>query len=109
MSIYAVNKLCRDALHDPAWREALKRDPKSAIAPLPLSDDERSALLDGDVAWLYEQGAHPFLLAYLTRWELFGLTVSLYSERIRGGRASPASVAVQRSASFLRRVRNADF
>ena len=77
-----------DALHDPAWREALKRDPKSAIARLPLSDDERSALLNGDVAWLYEQGAHPFLLAYLTRWELFGLTVSLYSERIRAARQS---------------------
>jgi hypothetical protein len=40
------------------------------------------------VAWLYEQGAHPFLLAYLTRWELFGLTVSLYSERIRAARQS---------------------
>jgi hypothetical protein len=91
MSIYAVNKLCRDALHDPAWREALKRDPKSAIAPLPLSDDERSALLNGDVAWLYEQGAHPFLLAYLTRWELFGLTVSLYSERIRAAREPAGS------------------
>ena len=80
MSIYAVNKLCRDALHDPAWREALKRDPKSAIAPLPLSDDERSALLNGDVAWLYEQGAHPFLLAYP-----------------RAGAVRPHRVAVQRT------------
>jgi hypothetical protein len=86
MSIYAVNKLCRDALHDRAFRAALERDPRSAIAPLPLTDAERSALLDGDVAWLYERGAHPFLLAYLTRWELFGLTVALYSERIRAAR-----------------------
>ena len=86
MSIYAVNKLCREALHDLAFRAALARDPKAAIAPLPLSDDERAALLNGDVAWLYERGAHPFLLAYLTRWELFGLTVPLYSERIRTAR-----------------------
>ena len=86
MSIYAVNKLCRDALRDPAFRSALQRDPRSAIASLPLTDDERSALLDGDVAWLYERGAHPFLLAYLTRWELFGLTVARYSERIRAAR-----------------------
>lgn len=86
MSIYAVNKLCRDALHDVAFRAALKRDPDAAIAPLSLTDEERSALLNGDVAWLYEQGAHPFLLAYLTRWELFGLTVPLYSERIRTAR-----------------------
>jgi hypothetical protein len=86
MSIYAVNKLCRDALRDPAFRAALQRDPRSAIASLPLTDGERSALLDGDVAWLYERGAHPFLLAYLTRWELFGLTVARYSERIRAAR-----------------------
>ena len=86
MSIYAVNKLCREALHDPAFRAALKRDPAAATASLPLSADERSALLSGDVAWLYERGAHPFLLAYLTRWELFGLTVPLYSERIRAAR-----------------------
>jgi hypothetical protein len=38
------------------------------------------------VAWLYERGAHPFLLAYLTRWELFGLSVARYSERIRAAR-----------------------
>jgi aromatic-ring opening dioxygenase LigAB LigA subunit len=86
MSTYAVNKLCRDALHDVAFREALKRDPKSAIAPLSLTDEERSALLGGDVAWLFERGAHPFLLAYLIRWELFGLTVDLYSERMRKAR-----------------------
>ncbi len=86
MSVYAVNKLCRDTLHDPAFREALKRDPASAIATRDLSDDERKALLDGDVAWLFEEGCHPFLLAYLTRWDLLGLTVERYSERIRKAR-----------------------
>ena len=86
MSIYAVNKLCREALRDTAFRAALKRDPQAAIAPLALTEEERAALLNGDVAWLYERGAHPFLLAYLTRWELFGLTVSIYSERIRTAR-----------------------
>jgi Aromatic-ring-opening dioxygenase LigAB, LigA subunit len=83
MSVYAVNKLCRDALQDLAFREALKRDPAAAIAPLRLTDEERAALLDGDVARLYRMGAHPYLLAHLTRWELFGLTVAIYSERIR--------------------------
>jgi hypothetical protein len=83
MSVYAVNKLCRDALHDLAFRQALTRDPAAAIAPLALTNEERRALLAGDVAWLYEHGCHPFLLAYLTRWELFGLTIPVYSERIR--------------------------
>ena len=86
MSIYAVNKLCREALRDAAFRAALKRDAQAAIAPLSLTEEERAALLNGDVAWLYERGAHPFLLAYLTRWELFGLAVSIYSERIRTAR-----------------------
>jgi hypothetical protein len=86
MSVYAVNKLCRDALHDVAFREALKRDPAAAIAPLELTAEERAALLAGDVARLYRMGAHPYLLAYLTRWELFGLTVPIYSERIRAAR-----------------------
>ena len=75
MSVYAVNKLCRDALRDLAFRAALKGDPASAIAPLDLTADERSALLCGDVARLFESGCHPFLLAYLPRWELFGLTI----------------------------------
>jgi len=86
MSVYAVNKLCRDALHDRAFREAAKIDPAVAIAPLDLTGDERKALLAGDVAWLFEHGCHPFLLAYLTRWDLFGLTVPVYSERIRKAR-----------------------
>jgi hypothetical protein len=83
MSVFAVNKVCRDALHDLAFREALKTDPAAALGPRDLSDQERKALLAGDVAWLYEEGCHPFLLAYLTRWDLFGLTAATYSERIR--------------------------
>lgn len=88
MSVYAVNKLCRDALRDRAFREALRDDPAATIAPLALTDEERGKLLEGDVAWLYEHGCHPFLLAYLTRWELFGLDVASYSERIRRAKDS---------------------
>jgi hypothetical protein len=86
MSVYTVNKLCRDALHDRAFREALRTNPDAAISPLDLTQDERRALLAGDVAWLFEHGCHPFLLAYLTRWDLFGLTAAVYSERIRKAR-----------------------
>jgi hypothetical protein len=86
MSAYAVNKLCRDALINREFREALKSDPKAALAPLALTEEERTALLKGDVVWLFEHGAHPFLLAYLIRWELFGLTAPIYSERIRTAR-----------------------
>jgi hypothetical protein len=86
MSIYVVNKLCHDALHDRAFRDALKQNPAAAVAPLALTDDERAALLKGDVVWLFERGAHPFLLAYLIRWEIFGLTEPIFSERMRAAR-----------------------
>jgi hypothetical protein len=86
MSIYTVNKLCHRVFHDVAFREAVKRDPKAAIADWPFTDAERKALLDGDVKQLYEWGGHPFLLAHFTRWDLFGLTRPIYSERMRSAR-----------------------
>ncbi len=52
----------------------MKSDPAAAIADWPFTDEERKALLEGDVKRLYEWGTHPFLLAHFTRWGLFGLT-----------------------------------
>jgi hypothetical protein len=69
-----------------AFRDALKRDPAAAIASRDLSDQECRALLEGDVARLFEWGCHPFLLAYLTRWDLFGITPAIYNQRIRTAR-----------------------
>ena len=86
MSIYGVHKLCRAALHDLKTREALKADPTAAMEAFPLTDEEKKLLLAGDVAALWERGASGFLLSYLTRWELFGLTVEVYAERMRKAR-----------------------
>ena len=84
MSVYQVNKLCHRLYHDQAFRAAVKADPAQAIAGWPLADAERKALLTGDIKWLYERGAHPFLLGHITRWDLFGVTPALYADRIRG-------------------------
>lgn len=83
MSVYAVNRVCRDALHDATFRAALQDDAEAALQERDLTGEERRALLAGDVAALYRMGASAFLLAYLTRWELFGLSVSIYNQRIR--------------------------
>jgi hypothetical protein len=93
MSIYAVNKLCRQTLHDLSLRQALKNEPEKTVAAWPLTGEERAALLAGDVARLYELGAHPYLLSYLTRYELFGLTVPVYSERMRAAHEPAGSPA----------------
>ena len=86
MSIYQLNKLCHRTLGDLEFRAAMKRDPSAAIAEFKLAPEERKALLAGDVARLFELGVHPFLLSFLTRYELFGLTTEVYSERIRKAR-----------------------
>ena len=83
MSVYALNKLCHRMLRDLDFRAAMQRDPAEAIAAYRLTSEEREALLAGDVARLWEMGVHPFILSFLTRYEICGLTADVYSERIR--------------------------
>jgi hypothetical protein len=83
MSIFTVNHLCREILRDHAFRAAMKADPAKALAPLDLSDEERSALLAGDVGKLFRMGANAFLMAYMARFEVCGLNVETYNERMR--------------------------
>jgi hypothetical protein len=86
MSVYALNKLCHRTLRDLDFRAAMQRHPATAIAEYRLTAQERDALLVGDVARLYEMGVHPFILSFLTRYEICGLTAEVYSERIRAAR-----------------------
>ncbi|MGC2327938.1 MAG: hypothetical protein WA604_14575, partial [Candidatus Sulfotelmatobacter sp.] len=86
MSNYGLHKLCRAALHDLEIREELKTDPEAVLDRFPLTPGEKRSLLAGDVATLWEAGASGFLLSYLTRWDLLGLTVAIYSERMRRSR-----------------------
>jgi hypothetical protein len=86
MSIYQLNKLCHRTLGDLEFRAEMKRDPSTATSGFKFTEEEHTALLAGDVARLFEMGVHPFLLSFLTRYELFGLTTEVYSERIRKAR-----------------------
>ena len=86
MSIYQLNKMCHRTLGDPEFRAAMKRDPSTATSEFKFTEEERKALMGGDVARLFEMGVHPFLLSFLTRYELLGLTTEVYSERIRKAR-----------------------
>jgi hypothetical protein len=83
MSIFAVNHLCRELLRDHAFRAAMKADPAKALAGLDLTDEERSALLAGDVGKLYRMGVNAFLMNYLPRFEICGLNQASYNERMR--------------------------
>jgi hypothetical protein len=83
MSIYTVDYLCREVLRDHAFRAAMKADPARALAPLDLTDDERRALIAGDVGTLFRMGANAFLMGYLARFEVCGLNVETYNQRMR--------------------------
>jgi hypothetical protein len=83
MSTYAVNYLCRELLRDHAFRAAMKADPAKALAPLDLTDEERKALLAGDVGALFRMGVNGFLMGYLARFEVCGLNVQSCNERMR--------------------------
>jgi hypothetical protein len=83
MSVFAVNYLCREVLRDHAFRAAMKNDPARALADKDLTDAERRALLAGDVGTLFRMGVNAFLMAYLARFEVCGLNVAVYNERMR--------------------------
>ena len=83
MSIFAVNYLCREVLRDHAFRAAMKADPAKALAPLDLTDEERRALVAGDVGALYRIGVNGFLMGYLARYEVCGLNIEIYNQRMR--------------------------
>lgn len=90
MSVYAVNHMCRELLRDHKFRAAMKEDPAAALAPLNLTTEEREAVLAGDVAKLYRMGVNSFLMGYLCRFEVCGLTLPVYNERIRSAVAAGA-------------------
>jgi len=83
MSVFAVNYLCREVLRDHAFRAAMKADPATALTALDLTDAERRALVDGDVGALYRMGVNGFLMGYLARYEVCGLNVEIYNQRMR--------------------------
>jgi hypothetical protein len=85
MSVYAVNSFCRRVVHDPSLRGALADDPAAALRAVtpPLSEEELTALLAGDVGRLSKLGCNHFLLHQLGRWRVLGLDLPTYAERIR--------------------------
>jgi hypothetical protein len=83
MSVYAMNAVCRDVMRNKAFRDAMRADPKAALANRDLTGEERDAFIAGDVAKLHRLGANDFLMGYLARYEISGLNVEKFATRIR--------------------------
>lgn len=83
MSVLELDRLCRETLRDHAFRKAMQTDPQAAIARYRLTEEEKRALLAGDVVTLHRMGVNDFLMGYLARFCICGLNIEVYSERIR--------------------------
>ena len=83
MSVLELDRLCRETLRDHDFRKAMQTDPERAIARYRLTDEEKRALLSGDVVTLHRMGVNDFLMGYLARFNICGLNIPIYSERIR--------------------------
>jgi hypothetical protein len=83
MSTYQVAKFCRSCLMDEQVRNLAVDNPEAALDRFDLTEEEREFLLAGDVGALSILGCNDFLLSYLPRWNIFGLDVAIYSERMR--------------------------
>ena len=82
MTIYHINHFCREIMRDPAFRALARNSPEAALSRYDLTEAERAALLAGDVGTLYRMGANSFLMGYLPRYEVFGLSMRSYGERM---------------------------
>ena len=89
MSVLELDRLCRETLRDHAFRKAMQTDPEAAIMRYKLSNEEKRALLAGDVVALHRMGVNDFLMGYLARFGICGLNIQLYSERIRSAEPGP--------------------
>jgi hypothetical protein len=82
MSMYSIHKIAQLVRKDADFRERMRDDPAAAVAEFRLTDEERSALLSGDVGRLAAMGAHGYLLGSLAAHRLLGLTPETYIQRI---------------------------
>ena len=83
MSVYRLNKLFYQLETDKAYLERFRADPAGVAAEINLTDEERRALLAGDVGKLYVMGCHGFLMNTLARQGLLGINRDSYLQRVR--------------------------
>lgn len=84
MSLYGVHKVCYLIETDLAFRKAMQDYPASALQTMHLTEEERRAFVEKDMAALYKMGVHTFLLSRLPRFGSMGITREEYIERMTG-------------------------
>jgi hypothetical protein len=83
MSLYQLNKIMYLLEVDADFLARMKSNPADAIRGMDLTEEERTAVLFGDVGKLYRMGVNMFILDSIARHELFGLDRNSYLEQVR--------------------------
>ena len=83
MSLYYLQKLLYQLNREPALQRKFKDDPKNVIQDFDLTEEEREALLQGNVGLLYVFGVNGQLLMHFAA--LLGMPWDDYIEAMREG------------------------
>ena len=83
MSLYYVQKLLYQLNRDANVRARFDDDPGSLLREYPLTDEERSAIVDGDIGLLYVMGVNGQILMHYAA--LIGQEWDEYLEAMREG------------------------
>jgi hypothetical protein len=87
MSLYQVNKILYLLEVDRCFLAQMKANPAAAICGMELSEEERTALVTGNIEKLYLMGANMFILDSIARHQLYGIDRQSYLDRVRSAAA----------------------
>ena len=90
MSRYELGKLMFDVTRFPRLQEEFERDSNGVLQRYDLTAEEKDALLNKDVHYMYDAGVHPLLLMMGSR--LMGIDMREYLGVISG--KSPQGLAL---------------
>lgn len=83
MSLYYVQKLLYQLNRDPAVRKRFDGDRAELLREYELTDEERAAILDGDIGLLYVMGVNGQILMHYAA--LLGQPWDVYINAMRDG------------------------
>jgi hypothetical protein len=89
MGAYEIDLFNHNLSVDPEFRAGILAGDDRTWSSIALTPDERTALENVDVAWLYAHGANDFLLHNLFRFGVGGVTIEQYVRGIKAHLTSP--------------------
>ena len=91
MGAYEIDLFNHNLSVDPRFRAGILAGDEQAWSSADLTADERTALENVDIAWLYAHGANDFLLHNLFRFGVGGVTIEHYVRGIKAHLTSPGA------------------